>query len=160
GTFTSFTPLEATRLCAVKGSALSGSTCATSRPQLPAVNFNLPLSFEANDGQTDGQVKFLSRRDGYTVFLTSNGVVLDLHKPVKSKARQKPLVADLFAGYDRPEAPKPVVHAVVGMTLVGADPYAQAAGLKELRGKANYFIGNDPNKWHTNVRTYAEVHYR
>ena len=29
----------------------------------------------------------------------------------------------------------------------------------ELPGKANYFIGNDPGKWRTNVPTYAKVRY-
>jgi hypothetical protein len=31
---------------------------------------NLPLSFDANHGQTDTKVKFLSRTSGYTLFLT------------------------------------------------------------------------------------------
>ena len=36
---------------------------------------NLPLSFEANQGQTDPQVKFHSRGRGYSLFLTSNEVI-------------------------------------------------------------------------------------
>src|SRR6266853_804800 len=38
----------------------------------------LPLSFEANHGQADGRVKFLSRTGGYTVFLTGDEAVLAL----------------------------------------------------------------------------------
>ena len=38
----------------------------------------LPLSFEANRGQTDPQVKFLTRGPGYSVFLTSGGMALTL----------------------------------------------------------------------------------
>src|SRR5437879_2382712 len=38
----------------------------------------LPLSFEANQGQTDKQVKFLSRGPGYTLFLTPTEAVLSL----------------------------------------------------------------------------------
>src|SRR3989475_3948215 len=38
----------------------------------------LPLSFEANKGQTDRRVKFLSRGTGYTLFLTSDEAVLAL----------------------------------------------------------------------------------
>src|SRR5688500_2920869 len=38
----------------------------------------LPLSFEANQGQTDPRVKFFSRGNGYTVFLTSTEAVLAL----------------------------------------------------------------------------------
>ena len=38
----------------------------------------LPLSFEANHGQTDPQVKFLSRGHGYSLFLTAGEAVLTL----------------------------------------------------------------------------------
>jgi hypothetical protein len=36
---------------------------------------NLPLIFEANTGQTDPAVKFLSRGSGYTLFLTPTEAV-------------------------------------------------------------------------------------
>ncbi|MCI0422629.1 MAG: hypothetical protein L0312_25990, partial [Acidobacteria bacterium] len=38
----------------------------------------LPLRFEANSGQTDARVKFLSRGRGYTMFLTGDEAVLSL----------------------------------------------------------------------------------
>jgi hypothetical protein len=41
----------------------------------------LPLSFEANQGQTDRRVKFLSRGSGYSLFLTGSEAVLSLRKP-------------------------------------------------------------------------------
>ena len=40
----------------------------------------LPLSFESNRGQADGQVRFLSRGSRYTLFLTGNEAVLALRK--------------------------------------------------------------------------------
>src|SRR2546422_10756929 len=40
----------------------------------------LPLMFEVNRGQTDPQVKFLSRGPGYTLFLTPTEAVLVLSK--------------------------------------------------------------------------------
>jgi hypothetical protein len=46
------------------------------------------------------------------------------------------------------------------MKLVGASSVARVSGLDELPGKSNYFIGNDPNKWRTNVPTYARVKYQ
>jgi hypothetical protein len=45
------------------------------------------------------------------------------------------------------------------MKLVGANPAAKAVGADELPGKANYFIGNDPKKWRSNVPTFAKVKY-
>ena len=40
----------------------------------------LPLHFEANQGQVDGTVRFLSRGNGYQLFLTSTETVLSLVK--------------------------------------------------------------------------------
>lgn len=34
------------------------------------------------------------------------------------------------------------------MKLIGGNPEPQVTGLDALRGKVNYFIGNDPKKWH------------
>jgi len=39
---------------------------------------SLPMFFEANQGQTDLRVKFLSRGHGYGLFLTANEAVLSL----------------------------------------------------------------------------------
>jgi len=46
------------------------------------------------------------------------------------------------------------------MKLVGANPKALVVGLGELPGKSNYFVGNDPKKWRTNVSTYSKVRYK
>lgn len=46
----------------------------------------------------------------------------------------------------------------VTMKLVNAR-HANVNGLDELPGKSNYFIGNDPEKWHANIPTYARVKY-
>jgi hypothetical protein len=96
----------------------------------------LPLHFEANQGQTTDQVKFLARGSGYGLFLTPTESVVVLRK-----ARDT-------------EPP-----AVLRMKLLGANPGAVVAGREELPGKSNYFIGNDPRKWRTNVPQYARAAY-
>ena len=60
-----------------------------------------------------------------------------------------------------PPAAKSGSHAtaVLRMKLVGGNPNPQIAGGAELPVKTNYFIGNDPKKWRTNVPTYAKVKY-
>ena len=47
-------------------------------PEQKAGLADLPLSFEANQGQTDPAVKFLSRGDGYALFLTPDSAVFKL----------------------------------------------------------------------------------
>ena len=101
-----------------------------------------PLRFEANQGQADPEVKFLSHGNGYTLFLAGNEAVLTLKK---SEARS--------------QKSEPSTGAVLRMKWVGANTTAKAVGLDELPGKSNYLVGDDPKKWRTNVPTYAKVKY-
>jgi len=118
----------------------------------------LPLSFEANQGQTDPRVKFLARGQGYTLFLTQGGeAVLTLRKPAP---KPKSLRAAAHAPAAKPESETVTPSAVVRMNLAGANRTPQLEGVDELPGKANYFIGNDPTKWRTNVPLFTKVKYR
>jgi len=51
-----------------------------SNQQVLAAYGKVPLSFEENQGQTDRQVKFLSRGSRYALFLTSEEAVLVLRR--------------------------------------------------------------------------------
>ncbi len=115
----------------------------------------LPLSFEANNGQTDPRVKFLSRGRGYNLFLTSTEAVLALSKPAKPKNDRKYSLAT--SRMEETQTTEPSV--ALRMKLVGANSEAQMAGLEELPGKTNYFTGSDQSEWHTNIPTYAKVKY-
>jgi uncharacterized protein (TIGR03437 family) len=98
----------------------------------------VPLSFEANDGQADSQVRFLSRGDGYSLFLTSHEAVFMLRPPAGAKAPP----------------------SVFRMELRGANRAAQVTGADKLAGVANYYVGNDPKKWRSGVTTYGKVKYQ
>src|SRR5262245_38825521 len=54
----------------------SATATESTNHQVDAAYGKLPLYFEANRGQTDEQVKFLSRGAHHNFFLTSNDVVL------------------------------------------------------------------------------------
>ena len=151
----------------------TGATPASSQPgpaaraRAVASYGKLPLSFEANQGQTDAQVKFLSRGSGYTLFLTDNEAVLALRKAAGGKQKsagnlgspqRQPDIAQ--RGSARPSSVvAPPSASVLRMRLVGANPAAKVSGLNELPGTSNYFIGNDPKKWRTDVPNYAKVKY-
>ena len=92
----------------------------------------LPLSFTPNQGQFDPAVTFVSRGSGYSVALTRDE-------------------ADLTLQSSRP--------ATVRMQLLGTAALPAISGVDPLPGTANYLIGNDPKKWHTNLPTYARVKY-
>jgi Beta-propeller repeat/Abnormal spindle-like microcephaly-assoc'd, ASPM-SPD-2-Hydin len=113
----------------------------------------LPLSFEANQGQTDAGVKFLSRGSGYTLFLTDDEAVFSW-RGREPKPNASPVTDRLH-----PKAVVPKTGAVLRMKLVKANHAAKMTGSDELPGKSNYFIGNDPKKWRSNLPTYAKVKY-
>ncbi len=124
----------------------------------------LPLSFEANQGQTDKKARFLSHGQGYGLFLTPTEAVLTLHKP-KAAAPE--------TGKSPGQTPKTPagktltnfaqtgseIATTLHMQLLGANPNPKVGGLDELPGKVNYFRGNDPKQWHTDIPTYAKVKY-
>jgi hypothetical protein len=127
-------------------------------PQIGATGAygKLPLQFEANRGQTDPRVKFLARTGSQMLFLTQTEAVWVQTKR-DSSSRKSGAVAQpkLLAS-----KPKPAMMAVLRMTFAGGNPARQAVGDDELPGRVNYFIGNDPTKWRTNVPTYGRVRYR
>ena len=112
----------------------------------------LPLSFEANQGQSDDQVKFLARGQGYGLFLTPTEAVLSLRAP-----RTQTLAAERRDRH-APSRCRPSA-AVVRMRLVGANTHPELTGLDPLPGKSNYFIGDDPARWQRDVPNYARVKY-
>ena len=131
----------------------------------------LPLSFEANKGQTDPSVNFLSRGQGYTLFLTGGEAVLTLRKPSVVKGQSSvadngfpsgvsgrvPVTTGAAQGTTSNE-PR-TNDAVLRMQLVGANPTAKVTCAEELPGRVNYFIGNVPSNWRKNIPTYAKVKY-
>jgi beta-propeller repeat-containing protein len=126
-------------------------------PKLSAAYGKLPLSFEANAGQTDPAVRFLSRGSGYSLFLTDSEAVLVLKKKDTPAAPAQAAQAKLTAKAAAPSQKS--TPAVLRMKLVGAKPPANVTGQGELAGKVNYFIGKDPAKWRTDAPTYSKVRY-
>ena len=136
-------------VCAAQTAPGSPASTPSLNHQLQAAYGKLPLQFEANQGQTDPRVKFLAHGPGYTVFLTSGQMVLSLRpsavapNPPENSASVVPKSADKVIEFD----------------LVGANPNPAVAGENLQPGKANFFVGKDPQKWQTNVPIYRQVRY-
>ncbi len=109
----------------------------------------LPMSFEVNQGQADRSLRFLARGQGYTILLKPSEATLALESP--GPRARLPLKAQ---GQPTPST------RVLRMRIEGANPFAPATGLDQLPGLSNYFIGNDPRRWHTNIPTYKKVQFK
>ena len=111
-----------------------------------------PVRFEVNEGQSDPQVRFTARdRDGIA-FLTSDGAVFQISRSVGTSKPQ-------FKKASYTAETRGFESSFVRMKAVGANPNPRVVGLDQLPGVTNYFIGNDPAKWRTNVAGYAKVKY-
>jgi hypothetical protein len=143
----------------------------------------LPVNFEANLGQADSAVHFLARGAGYGLYLTGQEAVLTLRKPFTGPASKPVLgqshssrmnangvstdvVNQNFPGGNRPILPPQIAASglhfttdVVRMQLAGANPGIEPTGQDRLPGTVNYFLGNDPAKWHAAIPTYGKVSY-
>ena len=97
----------------------------------------LPLSFEVNQGQVDNQVKYLVRGRLYNLLLCDNAAEIGLK-----------------AGGDN----KSTAWLRLSFQRATADP--TISGEEMLPGISNYFIGNDPAQWRTNIPNFARVRYQ
>ena len=121
--------------------SVAAATCGSALAAVtPAHDYGkLPLTFEANAGQTDGRVKYISRGAGYTLFLTAaNEAVVSLARITSKGERQT---------------------AAVRMSLQGSKQAAIQA-LEPQSTISNYYQGADPKRWLTGVRHYGRVSYK
>lgn len=119
--------------------------CLLAAPASLGAYGHIALSFEANQGQTAAEVDFLARGPGYALFLTPTGAVLTLQQ------------------VDADPGDKDSLHVtatdVVELQLVGAQQPSGVGGIGLQSFETNYFIGNDPAQWQTNIANYAKVQY-
>jgi len=128
-----------------------------------------PMSFEANQGQTDARVKFISRGAGYTLFLTRDSAVMVLqnagpvngpHESVAAATSPSmPYIGNSLATKARGQSANRS-ESVLNMRVVAANPAASINPSDRLESTSNYFLGNDPAKWRTNVPNFERVRYR
>jgi len=115
----------------------------------------LPLAFEANQGQTDPQVKFTARGNGYSVFLTASDTVFAITSAKHSAAPSR-----IPGTHSQPRSAEKVQSGAIDMRLVGGNLKPEIAAGNEVPGVINYYTGNDPKNWHTGVKQYSSVSYR
>ena len=141
---------------------------ASSTQERVQANFAaLPLAFEQNVGQTDQQVKYVARGNGYKLFLTSSEAVFKLHKrggdsEVRSMMMNRRIgpagVRSMLRR--RAQEKSKELMTTLRMSMLGANPAAEPTADELQPGKMNYFIGNDPSKWHSDVPLFGQVTYR
>jgi len=126
---------------------------SSTRARITKAYGELPLSFEANQGQADPQVGFVARSAGYNLLLNADGATMVLPKP-----NQNGVLSGRQSGQTNGMSRTAV--SLVRMSFVNANHQARARGLDQLSGKSNHIIGGVRKQWHLGVPSFAQVQYR
>jgi uncharacterized repeat protein (TIGR01451 family) len=150
-----------------RSAALASSLVASQNPPLSKTSAaarahnlfaGLPLMFEPNQGQagldpSDSRARFVARGSGYSLFLGSDGAILNLVSQSTDSPDSSPL-------HKASQSARSVRLESLQMKLAGANPAASVSGLDPLPTITNYLIGNDPSRWRTNVPQFTRVRYQ
>jgi hypothetical protein len=99
-----------------------------------------PLRFEPNVGQAGPEVRYVARGTGYMLTLAGREAVMVLPSGSSSPAEKS-------------------TSAMIRMKLGGTASTSASQPENLLPSVSHYYIGDDPNKWHTNVPNYERVKF-
>ena len=134
-----------------------------SNPSATIQNMNqMHLAFTKNMGQWDERVMFRANAGGATMWFTKEGVSYQFTRRVdrSGSVNVSGLVnpARPYDPTDRfPQERDSIEQLVLTAKFVGANPSPEVSAEGQMEYKCNYFIGNDPSKWHTDVPNYEAI---
>jgi len=136
-------------------------------PPQSGVFSNLPLAFELNRGQTDTRAQFFVRPAGMNLYLTEGGALLSMAPPPlrqqaeRPSERLPPWQPQYLPEVEPASEPFDAVRPALALryAFAQANPHPRIEGIEPLPGRANYFIGNDPKQWRTDIPMYRRVRY-
>ena len=127
----------------------------------------IPITFTSNTGQLESQVKFIAKGNGITIFFTPEGTTFLLDRETEESLTKRK-TASLAKGILTYDENEPVAHDpkiereyyVLNLNFINANPNPEVIGEEILPWKNNYFIGNEPSKWRTDVPNYSKIRLR
>jgi hypothetical protein len=145
------------RLHVATASPAPGAATQASKAQIRERFADRPLYFERNVGQIGPPIDYVAHGINSTLFVSAAEATWALQGPGSSSPglQTKGVTSALTGPSSRAPAPGPVVR----MQVLGANS-AAAVGQDRLPTRVNYFLGNDPAQWHTDIPTYGRVEYR
>ena len=125
------------------------------------IDYKTPLSFEENAGQKDNRVQFSAHGQGFALFLTKDSMVFDFVRKIEDEADigQKKASPDHHDPHKR-EKPVKFQHEALYIEFLDINKNIEVVGEDMLSGKSNYFIGNNPDKWHTDINHFTKIRYK
>ena len=122
-----------------------------------------PIAFTQNVGQWDEQVLYRANAGGATMWFTKDGAYYQFTRrvPTAEAALEAVLGRDEHRmRLDHFDQERDSIESImIKASFVGANLDPNMVGLEKMEYRCNYFIGNDPNEWRTDVPNYEYVLY-
>jgi len=116
----------------------------------------MPLAFTKNMGQWDDRVLFRANAGSATMWFTKEGVTYEFTRRIdKNGTNPMASLDSRIRGNDT--QPDNVEQLVLTAKFIGANPNPEVVAEGQMEYKCNYFIGNEPMKWHTDVPSYEAI---
>jgi len=144
-----------------KTGATDGSIFKTEKALAMEAFGQMPLYFIENQGQKDDRVRYYTKGRHHTIWLTRTGVYFTFRDSRGTESLAENRMEETRKEKILSQRPvQKVKTVIVQLVPLGMRKGAQIKGVDQQRGKVNYFVGNDPKKWHGDIPTYKAVVYQ
>ena len=119
----------------------------------------MPLAFTQNNGQWPDSILFRAGSGGATMWFMSSGIYYQFTRKISNESDTPQTAGRPEAGKIAPshERPDSVETMLIKAAFIGASPNPEVIGEGLLDYKCNYFLGNDPAGWRTDVPNYTAI---
>ena len=115
-----------------------------------------PVAFTENQGQIENEdIRFYEQGGG--IWFTDDGVYIEVREELDKKVSNKPETEKSFIDINHKEPPQ-FRRVVLKQTFIDAN-YIIPEGQHQCTWNSNFFLGNEPSKWRTDVPNYYEIYY-
>jgi hypothetical protein len=122
-----------------------------------------PIAFTKNMGQWPDSILFRADIGTAIMWVVGDGIYYQFTKRIpRPQSSEEALEMGLGPRQIDPmdrlhQEPDSIETTMIKAEFVGANPDVVVTGLEEREYKCNYFIGNDPAKWRTDVPNYSGI---
>jgi len=136
---------------------------ASSQRQMVMTNLlSMPISFTENHGQWGDKTLFKAEAGGATFYFCKDEVAYiftrDTDELEESPLPKRAVMPGMPDKSDKPRYKKEIM--LIRAEFIGANPNPEIVGEDRLSHNCNYFYGNDPTKWRTDVPNYSAITYK